>query len=222
VFSYIFMKILERRPRSYDQRMDRASRGRVRQAKQAVASAVPENSRVLEIGCGTGELASLLVARGCTVLGFDLSGPMVQAARERIEREDLKGKFEVRQMGVEGMDRLEAESFDAAVSTLVLTELTDDERRYTLKHAHRVLKPEGLLVVADEVVPRTHGRRILHRLFRAPLHAATYLVTRASTRPLKDLPSDLESAGFCVEKEIRNHGDAFALVTTRKPGGESG
>ena len=88
------------RPRSYDQLMDKVSRGRVRAVKEAVARAVPEGSRVLEIGCGTGELAALIVERGSKVEGFDLSPSMVERAEKRIEAENLKGKFSVRQMGV--------------------------------------------------------------------------------------------------------------------------
>ena len=89
MFSYVFMKILEMSPRSYDRRIDKISRGRVRAAKEAVAALIPGGSRVLDIGCGTGELASMLVARGATVDGFDLSPSMVEAAKGRICRNCL-------------------------------------------------------------------------------------------------------------------------------------
>ena len=69
MFSYVFMKILEGRPRSYDRRMDELSRGRVRAMKQAVASEIPPGTHVLELGCGTGELAVLICARGATEIG---------------------------------------------------------------------------------------------------------------------------------------------------------
>ena len=62
MFSYVFMKILEGRPRSYDRRMDELSRGRVRAMKQAVAGEIPSGAHVLEVGCGTGELAALICA----------------------------------------------------------------------------------------------------------------------------------------------------------------
>ena len=87
MFSYVFMKILESRPRSYDRAMDKASRGRVKQMKEDVAAEVPNGSRVLEIGCGTGELAAMCIARGSTVEGFDASPAMVKVARQRIEEE---------------------------------------------------------------------------------------------------------------------------------------
>ncbi len=216
MFSYVFMKILEGRPASYDARMDRASRGRVRRVKEAVAAEVREGgTKVLEIGCGTGELSAMLVARGAVVEGFDASPLMVEAAAKRIEAEGLSGKFSAREMGVEGMDGLPGNAYDAVVSTLVFSELSDDERRFALKHAARALKAGGKLVVADEVVPRTGGRKALHKIVRAPVAAVTYLVSSASTRPVADLTGEIAAAGFAVEKEERSHGDAFALVVAR-------
>lgn len=219
MFSYVFMKILEGRPRSYDRRMDKASRGRVRAMKQSVAEEIPRGARVLEIGCGTGELASLLIGRGASVDGFDRSPAMVEAVRERIASEALEGRLTVREMGVDGMDGLPGAHYDAVVSTLVFSELTRDERAYALEHARRVLKPKGVLVIADEVVPRRAAARILQSVVRIPLVAATYLVSRASTRPLADPAGELAAAGFAVRKEVRSHGDAFALVKASLPAG---
>lgn len=217
MFSYVFMKILELRPRSYDRWMDRSGRGRVLAAKRAVAAEIEPGAHVLEIGCGTGELAAMLVAGGASVNGFDLNPGMVAATRERIEAGNLGDRLTVRRMGVDGMDSLPDRSYDAVVSTLVFSELTGDERRFALGHAFRTLRPGGRLVIADEVLPRSGGGRFLHAISRAPVLAATYLISRKSTRPLADLPGEAAAAGFVVEKEIRSRGDAFALLTARKP-----
>ena len=199
MFSYVFMKILERSPRSYDRKMEKASRGRVVEMKRGAAAEVPAGAHVLEIGCGTGELAAMLIGRGATVEGFDLSPSMIAAARERIEEENLQPRLSVTRMGVDGMDCFEAEAFDAVVSTLVLSELNRDERRFALSQSFRVLRAGGLLAVADEVVPRT------------------YMISGSTTQPIADLPGEVRAAGFSVEKEIRSHGGAVALLTARKP-----
>ena len=217
MFSYVFMKILEGRPRSYDRRMDEFSRGRVRAMKQAVASEIPLGTHVLEVGCGTGELAALICARGATVEALDRSPSMLAVAERRIEEEELDGRLVLHEMGVEGMDRFEEKSYGAVVSTLVLSELTDDERRFALKHAFRVLEPGGLLVIADEVLPRARAGRLLHAFSRAPVLAATYLVSGASTRPIPDLQGEVLGAGFTIEKEQRSHRDAFSVLVARRP-----
>jgi len=217
VFSYVFMKILEGRPRSYDRRMDKASRGRVREIKESVAQEVPQDAMVLEIGCGTGELAAMLTRRGVLVDAFDASAAMVDFVRERIAEEGIDTRLTVRHMGVDGMDSLPSSHYDAVVSTLVFSELTADERVYALKHAARILKPGAHLVIADEVVPRKASARILQAAVRAPMLAATYLVSRASTRPIADLAGEIAEAGFRIDKEVRNHGDAFSLVKATLP-----
>jgi len=217
MFSYVFMKILEGRPRSYDRRMDELSRGRVRAMKQAVAGEIPSGTHVLEVGCGTGELAALICARGATVEAVDRNPSMLAVAARRIEEEELDGRLTLCEMGVEGMDGLEEQSYGAVVSTLVLSELTDDQRRYTLKHAFRVLEPAGLLVIADEVLPRSRAGRFLHALTRVPMLAATYLVSGASTRPIPDLQGEVLGAGFTIDKEQRSHGDAFAVLVAHRP-----
>ncbi len=210
------MKILEMRPKSYDKRMDRVSRGRVRAIKEAVAQKVPEGSHVLEIGCGTGELAALIIARDCIVEGFDLSPSMVRVAEERIKTDNLRGKFSVRQIGIEAMDGFADENFDSIVSTLVFSELNDDERHFALKHGARILRPGGSIVIADEVVPQRVARRLIHAVTRLPLLALTYLVSGNSTHPIGDLAKEIGTAGFTVEKEVRSHGDSFAIVVGRK------
>jgi demethylmenaquinone methyltransferase/2-methoxy-6-polyprenyl-1,4-benzoquinol methylase len=211
------MKILEGRPRSYDRRMDRASRGRVREIKESVVREVPEGARVLEIGCGTGELAAMMIDAGAVVDAFDASPAMVEVVRERVAAASLEASLTVRHMGVDAMDSLPSSDYDAVVSSLVFSELTADERTYALKHAARVLKPGGRLVIADEVVPRKAAARVLQSFVRAPMVAATYLVSRGSTRPIADLAGEAVQAGFKIDKEVRSHGDAFALVKATLP-----
>jgi len=100
------------------------------------------------------------------------------------------------------------------------SELSDDERRYALTHAARVLKPGGLLVIADEVVPRTGRQRRRQALVRAPLLALTYLASGAVTRPIADPAAEICAAGFTLAGEARSQGDAFALITAHRAAGE--
>jgi ubiquinone/menaquinone biosynthesis C-methylase UbiE len=217
MFSYVFMKILEMRPASYDQQMDKASSGRIRIIKQAVAKEVTPGSRVLEIGCGTGELAEMMIARNCHVQGFDLSPSMVKVAKNKIETKQLNKVFSVQEMGVEGMDKYPDADFDAVVSTLVFSELNPDERRFAIKHAVRALKPGGHFIIADEVVPGTRWKRWLHALVRLPMLIVTYLVSGNATRPIPDLAEEIRQSGISIEKEERLHGDAFAVIVGQKP-----
>ena len=55
MFSYVFMKILERSPRSYDRKMEKASRGRVVDMKRGAAAEVPDVERENWLPCSSGE-----------------------------------------------------------------------------------------------------------------------------------------------------------------------
>jgi cyclopropane fatty-acyl-phospholipid synthase-like methyltransferase len=216
VLSYVFMKILEARPPSYDQRINAATRGRVKAMKEAVVAAVPPGTNVLEVGCGTGELGAMLCGAGATVEAFDLSPSMVKEAERRIASAKLESQLSVREMGVDGMDGFESDHYGAVVSTLVLSELSDDERRFAIEHAYRVLKAGGVFVVADEVVPKRRGQRFMHGLARAPLAATTFLVSRTGTKPIGDLQGDVSAAGFEIIADETSEGGSFALVVARK------
>ena len=191
------------------------------QIKRSVSALVPSDSRVLEIGCGAGGLAFMCLDRGAVVDGFDLNPKMVDVVRKRIASGHLENKLHVQQMGVDGMDKFPGSTYDVVVSTLALSELSDDERRYALKHAFRVLRPGGRIVIADEVVPRTAGRRILYKLIRMPMLMVTFLVSGDATRPVSELSKELTAAGFTLKNEARSQGDAFAIVLGLKPTAET-
>jgi SAM-dependent methyltransferase len=71
-------------------------------ARQAelVASALPENASILELGCGTGRVTHELVARGFRVTAVDESAEMLEhvrgaeKVRARIEELDLARRFD--------------------------------------------------------------------------------------------------------------------------------
>lgn len=215
MFSYIFMKILENRPRSYDRMMDRASRGRILSVKQTIAAELVDANHVLDIGCGTGELAAMLAVQGSKVEGFDVNAKMVEVTRQRILKKNLANAVSIHQMGVAGMDGFPDSDYDAVVSTLAFSELSDDERHFALKHCRRILKPYGLILIADEVVPQKKLKKILHVTIRIPMLLAAYFVSRTASHPIADLAGEISSAGFSIQKEIRSHGDSFAMVVGR-------
>ena len=70
-------------------------------------------SRVLDVACGTGNLAVIAARRGCVVSGVDIAGNLIEQARARAAAEKLRIDF--KQGDAEAMP-FEASQFDLVVS----------------------------------------------------------------------------------------------------------
>jgi ubiquinone/menaquinone biosynthesis C-methylase UbiE len=199
--SYVFMKVLESAPRRYDVGIRLLSLGRISKVhRQMAEKGISEGSRVLDIGCGTGSLAIACARRGAQVTGIDISPQMLDIARRKVEQAGLTDSITLLQMSAIELDeRFESESFDTIMSSLTFSELSDDEQRFVLRQCQRLLKNGGRLVVADETVPPSWPKRLLHLLVRLPLAAVTYLLTQTTTRAVAKLESKIADAGFEIQ-----------------------
>ncbi len=202
--SYVYMKILESQPERYDRGITLLSLGTADRARRRlVEDAVQPGMRVLEIGCGTGALTVLAARKGAEVVAFDVSGPMLAMARHRIESTGVSDRVRLEERGVSCMDAIEDASFDVVAATLVFSELSGEERAWTLRHSFRVLRRGGRLGLVDEVTPERRGERLVHGAVRIPLLLLTFALTQTTTQPVDGLPGLVSAAGFHVEKEKR-------------------
>ncbi|MGA8258228.1 MAG: class I SAM-dependent methyltransferase [Nocardioides sp.] len=96
--------------------------------------------RILDAGCGTGPTIGALTERGADVSGFDVSAAMIGIARRRLPGADLQ----VHDLGKPLP--WEDATFNTVVASLVLHYLRD----WTgpLRECHRVLKPNGRLLIS--------------------------------------------------------------------------
>jgi methionine biosynthesis protein MetW len=107
---------------------------------QFVLDAVATGSRVLDIGCASGYVASLLVERGCSVVGFERDPGSAAAARAR-GLEVLVGDFD------SAADRSTMpRGFDYVLLADVLEHLADPWS--ALRFVHELLAPGGTAVVS--------------------------------------------------------------------------
>jgi ubiquinone/menaquinone biosynthesis C-methylase UbiE len=133
---------------------------RHRFALEMVESAVPRGSRILDVGCGTGEMVAKLTERGYEAWGVDLAEPMIAFASERY------GSSRFRVGDIEKIP-FDDSTFDAVVCLGVVEYLVDDEQ--ALKEIRRVLKPGGSAIVStpSAISPLHHMDRMVGALVEA-------------------------------------------------------
>jgi SAM-dependent methyltransferase len=111
-------------------------------AREAIAevTGIGPGMRVLDIGCGSGELCALAAARGAEVAGIDAAEGMIEIARRRLPDADLR---------VGPMEQLpwEDDRFDVATAVNALQFAADFVA--ALAEAARVVRPGGSVAVCN-------------------------------------------------------------------------
>lgn len=133
---------------------------------------------MLDVGCGTGRAAAALAERGSRVWGIEPSPEMAALARERVST-----------VKVASAERLPFKDgwFDRALMWLVV-HLLDRPRAFA--EAHRVLAPDGRIVVATFDPAHFEGYW-LNRFF-----PSLESIDRARFPDPAELQGELEAAGF--------------------------
>jgi len=184
------------------------------------AAAPGRGDLVLDLGCGTGELATALARGGASVVGVDASERMVAAARARAP----SGVTLVRASAF----RLPFgdATFDAAASAFVLRNLHDLPGAFA--ELARVVRPGGRLALVDITEPPTPAlRRLFDAYFSvaAPAlggivgHRAAYAYLARSVAqlpPATDLCADLRRAGFSRARAHPLTGGMVTLFSGRR------
>jgi ubiquinone/menaquinone biosynthesis C-methylase UbiE len=112
---------------------------------------------VLDVGCRTGSLAIVVkrqVGASGKVFGIDASPEMITRATSKAARAGIDVGFKI--AVAEALPFLEAE-FDVALTTLMLHHLPRKARQQCAREIHRVLKPEGRVLVVDFAHPPDRG-----------------------------------------------------------------
>ena len=163
----------------------------------AVAAARP--SRVLEVGCGWGELARRIAAEAATdVIATDLSPHMVELARA--------GGVAAEVADVQDLPFADG-SFDVAVAAWMLYHVPDRDR--AVSELARVLRPGGRLVATTNSVLHLHELRELVGSGRSTIafsrESGAQLLARHFARvEREDIDGELEFADRAeVEEYVR-------------------
>jgi ubiquinone/menaquinone biosynthesis C-methylase UbiE len=119
--------------------------------------------RVLEIGCGTGNLVLLvgLLHPDAEVVGLDPDPKALARARRKAERRSLPLRFD--HGFAQELPYADA-SFDRVLSALMFHHLGRDEKAGALREVRRVLEPGGSLHLVDLGGANQHADGFMARL----------------------------------------------------------
>ncbi|MDN5847836.1 MAG: methyltransferase domain-containing protein, partial [Candidatus Nitrosocosmicus sp.] len=129
---------------SYDKLVKLATLGQDSNWKRKIAERVPSGSLVLEMACGTGILTSLLRQNNNLVYGIDLTFEYLsQLRKKRVQVDSINGTAEFLPFQSMYFDCIVASYLPKYVNLNAL-----------VRECHRVLKPEGLLILHDFTYPK--------------------------------------------------------------------
>lgn len=163
-------------------------------------------SNVLDLACGTGDVAIELDKRGMTVTGADISEKMLEIARKKAPHINFQTGDAAE------LDFPEA-SFDAV--TIAFGIRNFDSRPTCIDEIYRVLKPGGLLAIVEFSIPRNKIWKALYSFYFLNILPVIGRVVSGQKGSYRYLPESSFSfpppESFC--EELRNGG--FGNVTYR-------
>lgn len=157
---------------------------------------VPTEGRVLELGCGAGDVALHLASRGYDVCGIDISPEAIAWANEKAWQQAVEATFT--EGNVLDLSAYGDGEFDVVVDGYCLHCIIGSDRAAMLRSAHRVLKSGGYFHVATMCGPVKPGQ--LSAPYD-PVSRCTLSKDGVPTRYLglaAEIVNEVEGAGFQV------------------------
>jgi len=206
----VYMRKLEQEPDSYDSKFTALTKGVNLEVRQWILDKIATSESILEVGCGTGSLASQMALKGNNVTAIDINFQMINYAMQNYPS-DLKEGTLVYQTGSFSNMPIAANSQDLVISTFMLSELRPFEQQIFLRNAWKVLKPNGSLLIAAEFVPNGFWK-LIFKVKRWRYKKKLRRLKLRSTFLLKWFFNYIEPIGFKIKvKKDWKHGTIQAL-----------
>jgi ubiquinone/menaquinone biosynthesis C-methylase UbiE len=165
--------------------------------------ALRPDDRVLDIGCGTGVLATLIkrVHPGVHVTGLDPDPKALARGRRKAERASVSVQFD---QGFSDELPYPDASFDRVFSSFMFHHLREEDKLTTLREVRRVLAPGGSLQMMDVIRPEADAAGWRSHMLRSNAH----LKDNSPSRVLKLM----SEAGFGTSKLVAEGVLLFGFV----------
>ena len=206
----VYMRKLEEEPETYDSKFTALTKGVNIEVQNWIINRINSSESILEIGCGTGLLASKMVQKGNNVIAIDRNFQMIDYAMKNYPT-DLSGGKLLYQTGSFTDLPTPDGSQDIVVSKFMLSELRPLEQQLFLRNVWKSLKPNGRLILAAEFF--TSGFwKLLFKFKRWRYKKKLRRLRLKSTYLVKWFLKYLDPIGFKINTQIKwKHGSIQAI-----------
>lgn len=159
--------------------------GRPQRAFVEAADAI--RGRVLDSGCGTGDLSIWLAERGCAVTGIDFLTAPLEVARRKARERGLSVNF--LEMDALALGEI-PERFDAVTDCGLFHSFDDGSRAAYVRGLARLLEPGARVFVLcmSDAEPGEHGPRRIHEQELRESFAAGWEIERLEPARFEVVP----------------------------------
>ena len=184
----------------YERTMQPLERWFLARWREETLAHLPTDSRILEVGAGTG-LNFRFYPRGTGGVASELSSEMLKVAAHKSKPQHVC----LAQSSAELLPFKEA-AFDAAFATLVFCSVASPANAFA--ELRRVVKPGGRIVLLEHVRPRG----LLGPVFDLLNQVTVWLLDDHCNRRTVD---EAQRAGLCVERVERKAQGVFNLIVLK-------
>ncbi|NWF90846.1 MAG: class I SAM-dependent methyltransferase [Ignavibacteriaceae bacterium] len=114
-----------------------------------IKNLIKPNSRILDVGCGTGRFSFFIADKCSSVVGIDLSQRNIEKAKKNLQKE-INSKISFKHTDISELVKQE-NHYDYAVLTYVIHEVNEDERVPLLSQISQIADK---ILIGDYLVPR--------------------------------------------------------------------
>ena len=175
----------------------------------------PRSGRLLELGCGAGNMTRWFLDRGFDACGIDISPTAIAWARESMAAEATAPRFDIG--NVVDLHAYEDDSFDFVFDGHCLHCIIGDDRASMLANVRRILRPGGYFLVDTMCKPVDPSTLGAERAAHFDPETGFVVYDGAAVRYIgeaEDILGELDLAGLQIlSHKIRSPGKADPVGT---------
>lgn len=175
--------------------------GKIRASKLHELQYMQPGQNVLYAGVGGGEDAVRAAEKGAKITCIDLASAMLARVDQKLEDAGVSGELICGDLLLHNRTG----HYDVICANYFLNVFTTDVMHKMLDHLISLLKPGGLLLVADFAVPQGNAlQRATHAFYYRIANVLYWVISNSDLHPIYDYSAILSRHGLSVSEVARH------------------